>query len=150
MGKLDHALYSDGVEVNVAGEDGQIAVFVHEDALVSSLVEMPDPLVSPIVITGVGDVEVAHELAEVGQGGLKKQVEVVCHQDVAVKLDGVDVQGLAEDLEELFPVAVIAEDFSFFIAPASDVIDGVGILDTKRSGHAWLSHTRGKMSITKI
>ncbi len=150
MRQLDHGLYPDGVEVNVAGEDGKVAVFFHQKAFVSALVEMADPFVLSIIITGVGDVEVPHELAQIAQAGFKQEVEMVCHENVAIQFDAVDVQGLGEDLEKLLPVSVIAEDFSFFITPASDVIDGAGILDPKRSRHARLSHERAGLSISKI
>ena len=40
-----------------------------------------------IVITGIGDVELAHEFGKVAVWGLYEQMKVVGHEDITVKLD---------------------------------------------------------------
>ncbi len=57
---------------------------------------------------------------------------MVAHKHVAVELDRVDREGLAEDLEETLPVGVVLIDVFPFIAPAGDVVGGRGRRDTGR------------------
>jgi hypothetical protein len=48
--------------MDVPGQDGKIHIFINEDGLVSSLVEMADsPVPSIIIISNVGNIEVTHE-----------------------------------------------------------------------------------------
>jgi len=62
-------------------------------------------------------------------------MEMVGHQNVAVEFDGIDVDGLIEKLQEAAAIRVIAIDVFLFIAAAGNVINGVGVLDAKGSGH---------------
>ena len=47
---------------------------------------------------------------------------MVSHQNVAIELDTVDIQGLAENLEEFLPIAIITENVLSLITSAGDVI----------------------------
>ena len=127
-----------GLRWEIPREDGEVGVFVDEDALVSALVEVPYPLVASVVVAGVGDIKMAHEFAEIAEGCFNEQVEVVGHEDVAGELDSVDVEGAGEALEEAPPVGVVLEDVFLFIAPARDVVDCSRVLNAERSGHARL------------
>ena len=60
---------------------------------------------------------------------------MVAHKHIAVKFNGVDVEGLVELLEEAIPVSIVTEDISLVIAPARYMIYGFVILNTKRPGH---------------
>jgi hypothetical protein len=104
-------------------------------SFVAALVEMADPIVSPVVVTGIGDVEMAHELGEVAFGGFDEQVEVVGHQDIAVKLYTVDIDRLDEYLDETFSVGVIFIDVIAFVPPAGNVVHCAGILDAESASH---------------
>ena len=80
----------------------------------------------------------AHERTEIAEGGFKEKVKVVGHEDVAGELDGVNSEGLGEDLEEALAVGVVFEDVFLFIAPASHMVNCAGVLDAERSCHALL------------
>lgn len=54
--------------MNVAAELQQIAVLVNQDGLESPLVQMADPAMAAVKGGGVADVEMAHELGEIGLG----------------------------------------------------------------------------------
>jgi hypothetical protein len=138
QGGLLHALYPDRVQVDVPGENGQIRVFVYENALVPAMVEVAYAPLASVIVAGVGDIEMAHELTEIAKGSLKEKVKVVGHENVAGELDGVDIEGLGEDLEEALAVGVVFEDVFLFIAPAGHVVNRAGILDAERSCHALL------------
>jgi hypothetical protein len=92
----------------------------------------------------------AHELAQVAQRGFQEKMEVVGHEDVARKLDGVNMEGLAQDLKEALAVGVVLVDLFLFIAPAADVVDGTGILDAQRSSHVGLYHEQENVSTIEI
>jgi transcriptional regulator with XRE-family HTH domain len=62
-------------------------------------------------------------------------MEMVGHQNVAVKFDGIDVDGLIEKLQKAASVCVIPIDVLLFIATAGDVIYSVRVLDAKGAGH---------------
>lgn len=122
--------------MDVTGENGQIFVFIHENALVPSLVEMSDPFVTSIVIAGIGYIKLAHEFRKVSEGRFDQEVKMVYHEDIGVQLDGIDVQGLSEYLEKTSSISIVFEDCLPFIPTTGDVVDSVGVLDSKRPGHA--------------
>jgi hypothetical protein len=102
--------------------------------------------VPPVVVVGIGEVEIAHELAQVAQRGLQEKMKVVGHEDIAVELDGVYREGLAEDLKETLAVGVVLIEVFLFITPTGDVVEGAGILDAEKSGHARLWEEQGDLS----
>jgi len=122
--------------VDIAGENGEVTFFFNEDALVSALVEVPDSLVPAIEGTGVGDVEMAHEFAEVAEWCLYQEMKVIAHQDVSMELDGIDVNGLGNEAQENPPVLIVFKDIPPLVATAGYVVNGAGILDAQ-----WSSHT---------
>ncbi len=67
---LFHGFYFDGIQVNIAGENGKVFVFVHEHAFVPALVQVSYAVVPSIVIACIGDIELAHEFGKVAFGGL--------------------------------------------------------------------------------
>jgi len=121
--------------VDVSGKDGKIFIFINENAFVPALVEMASPIVPPVVIAGIGDVEMAHELGQVAFGGFYEQVEVVGHKDIAVKLYAVNIDRLDEYLNEPFSVGVVFEDVTAFVSTAGDVVHCAGILDAEGASH---------------
>jgi hypothetical protein len=62
-------LHPDWIKVNIPGYLLQIAICIHQERFVTPLVKMPCPIVLPVVIRGIGDVKMAHELLEVPQRG---------------------------------------------------------------------------------
>jgi len=49
-----------------------------------------------VEVTGVGNIEVTHEFAEVAERSLHQKVEMVVHEDIGMQFDGIYVQGLEE------------------------------------------------------
>jgi len=124
--------------VDIARKNREIGVLIHQDTLVSALIEMAGSVMATVVIAGVGDIEVTNEFGEVAQGCLCQQMEVVGHEDIAAQLNVVDVEGLGEVFEEASPVGVVFIDGLLFVPPAGDVIDRTGILNAKRPSHEGL------------
>lgn len=133
---LLHGLDPNGVEMDVAGEHRNITIFIHQNGFVSSLIKMAGSFMAAVEISDIGDVEVAHEFGQVPERGLDQQVKMVGHQDVAVELDRIDVDGLIEKLQKAAAIRVIPKNILFFVAAAGDVVNSVRVLDAKRSGHA--------------
>ena len=121
--------------MNVSRKDGKVLVFINENAFVPALVKMASSIVSPVVITGIGDVKMAHKLGEVTFGGFDEQVEVVGHKDVAVKLCAVNSNRLNKYLDEPFSVGIVFIDVATFVSSAGNVVHCSGILDTEGAGH---------------
>jgi hypothetical protein len=92
-------------------------------------------LVPPVVVASIADVEMAHELAQVAQRGFQEKMKVVGHEHIAVELDGVYMEGLAEDLKETPTIGVVLVDVFLLIPPAGDVVEGARILDAERPAH---------------
>jgi len=84
--------------MQVAGQNGEVSLFVHEYAFVSALIEMAGASVPPVKVTRVDNIEMAHEFGEIAEGSLGEQMKVVGHEDVAVKLDDVNMEGLGKNL----------------------------------------------------
>jgi hypothetical protein len=114
--------------VNVAGENGKILVFVNENTLVPALVQVSYAVVSPVVITGIGYVKLAHEFGKVGFWSFEKQMKMIGHENVTVKLDRVDICRLNKYLEKPFPVFIILKNILTFISPAGNMVHCVGVL----------------------
>lgn len=115
--------------MDVAGQDGQVGLFVHEHAFVSALIEMACSPVPPVKVASVGNIEVAHEFGEVSEGCLDEQMKVVGHEDVAVKLDGVNMEGLDKNLQKALPVGIFFENIFLFVSPAADVVNSTRVLN---------------------
>lgn len=78
----------------IARQNGEIFIFINENALVSSLEEMPDPFVSSVVIPCIRNVELAHEFGKISERRFDEQVEMVAHEDVRMQFDRIDIEGL--------------------------------------------------------
>ena len=57
---------------------------------------MTDTLMPPVVISNIGNIEVAHEFWKIAEWGFYEQMKMVGHQDIAMQFDGVDVHGLIQ------------------------------------------------------
>jgi len=100
--------------------------------------------------SGIGDVEVAHEFAEVAERGLHQKMEMVVHENIGVEFYGIDVQGLEEDAEKRFPVFFTLKDVFSFISPARYVVHRARILDTQWPGHSSFYNKSSVVSTIKI
>ena len=83
----------------------------------------------------IGDIELAHEFGKVPKRCFDQEVKMVAHKEVSVKLDGIDIQRLRECLEKARSISVILEYYLPFVSATSNVVDCIGVLDSKRPGH---------------
>ena len=102
---------------------------------------MADASVPPVKVTRVDNIEMAHEFGEIAEGSLGEQMKVVGHQDVAVKLDSVNMKRLGKNLQKALSVTIIFEDVFLFISSAADMVNTARILNPERSGHVFSYHT---------
>jgi hypothetical protein len=96
---------------------------------------MADPPVVPVEIGGIGDIEMAHEFAEIALRRLGQQMNMIGHQHKAVYPGRIGGSGFREYLEKFPAVGVIFENGFLLIATVSDMVHGAGKLDAKGSGH---------------
>ena len=54
---------------------------------------------------------------------------MVGHEDVAVKLDGVNMEGLNKNLQKALPVGIFFEDIFLFVSPAAHVVNSTRVLN---------------------
>jgi hypothetical protein len=45
--------------------------------------------VSPVEVPRIADIKVSHEFPEVSQGSFEQKMEMVTHEDITVKLNGI-------------------------------------------------------------
>ena len=114
--------------MDISGYHGEISVFIHQETLVPSLVEMACSFMSPIEITGIGDIKPPHEFTKVPEGRFEQHMKVVGHENVAVRSDGIDRGRLGKHVQKLETISIIPEDCSLVIPPAGNMIDGTGKL----------------------
>ena len=76
-----------------------------------------------------------HAAREIGLRRLNDEMEVVGHEHPGGKTPAEAIDHRAEEAEEGLAVRVGAEDVFAFVAAGGDVVDGAGILDTKRTCH---------------
>ena len=58
---------------------------------------MPGPFMATIIMRGVGDIEVAHEFAEIAQRGLGQDVPMIIHQHKTVQADAIGIYRMREN-----------------------------------------------------
>lgn len=90
---------------------------------------------SSVEVTRIGYVEMPHEFSEVSERCLYQKMKMVAHEDVTVKPDVIDLNGLAQNFQECLPVFIISEYLSSFIASASYMVYCAGVLYPQRSSH---------------
>ena len=114
--------------MDISGYHCEITLFINQKTLVSPLVEMAYSSVSPIEITGIGDIEPPHEFTKVPEGRFEQHMKVIGHENVAVEFDGIDRGRLGKNVQKLQTIRIIPEDFFLFIPPAGNMIDCTGKL----------------------
>ena len=117
-------LRPDRIEVQIATQLKEIGVFINEDGLVSPLKEMTTPALLSVYVGGVGTVDIVHDLAQVGMGGLYYEVIVVGHEDVTVKDRAIFFLRLFEVVFEFIIVCWGEEYLSPLITSGCYVIEG--------------------------
>ena len=68
---------------------------------------MPCLIMFPIVILGIGDIEMAHEFLEVPQGGFDQQMEVGGQQYISQDFGLINIIGAFQKFKKPRPVGII-------------------------------------------
>lgn len=84
--------------MDIARDLGEVRIEFNSENFVPSLVEMPDPFMSAIIVRGLGDSEVAHEFAKIAQGCLGQDVPMIMHQHKSVQDDAIGIYRMREDI----------------------------------------------------
>ena len=77
--------------MNIPRENREIILLVNNNAFIPALIKVAYPIMSPVVITGICDVELSHKFPKIAQGCLDKQVKMVSHEDVTKKVDSINL-----------------------------------------------------------
>jgi hypothetical protein len=75
--------------VNVSGDNGKVGILIYEDAFITALIEMAYASMAPVEVPRVADIKLPHEFTEVSQGSFEQKMEMVAHEDITVKLNGI-------------------------------------------------------------
>jgi hypothetical protein len=62
---------------------------IHKDAFITALIKMAYTPVAPVEVPCIADIKVSHEFAKVSQGSFEQKMEMVAHEDITVKLNGI-------------------------------------------------------------
>lgn len=124
--------------MNVAGYFKKVRIDIYEKRFVPSLIEMTCPLMPFVEISGIGNVEVTHELLKVGLGCPCDNMKVVCHEHEGMKPDIVYFYGTCKKFKEFVSIVVGKEDILFTITPAGHMVTGIGVLNAKGPTHKYM------------
>ena len=90
------------IEMQISGELQEIGVSLHKNGHIPALIQMALPMVSMVVIYGIGRIESLHQMLKIRfHDGLQQQVEVIGHQHIAVQLCMITVKTVGEDFKKL-------------------------------------------------
>lgn len=129
----------------------EITVSIDQGGPVASLVKVPRTMIGAVVVGGVGYVEVAHELLEIGEGGCDEQVKVVLHQYIGQNRDLIHIGGPLQQSQKGRAVLIVREYLLPGIAPAHNMVVGILKLDAERPCHDCdCTVSRTLMSMVKI
>lgn len=120
---------TDGVEVDVLDEPDGVVVGFDELGFEAALEEVADAVVATVEADGVGDLEPADGLAEVGEWGFEDEMVVVGEETVGVEPNPEPLDHLGQGGEKSLAILVIPEYVAAFIAASGHVVSGVGELD---------------------
>jgi len=65
--------------MNIAGQLQQIAIFLHKNASIAALEEMPNPIVSPVKIICISSIQIVQDSRQLSPRGFEKQMVMVGH-----------------------------------------------------------------------
>ena len=91
---------------------------------------MSGPVVAAIIMRSIGDIEVAHEFAEIAKRRLGQNVPMIVHQHKTVQDDAIGTYRLREDTQKLASIHIILKNSLTFIATVGDMIQRAGKLNS--------------------
>ncbi len=86
--------------------------------------------------TQLAALERLHAPGKVGLGSLEDDMQMVAHDGEGIDAPATTKCRSTEVFQEPVAVEIIAYDHLPAVAAGHDVIDGIGVLETKSSGHA--------------
>jgi hypothetical protein len=116
---------TDGVEVDVLDEPGGVVVGFDELGFEAALKEVTDAVVMAVETNGVGDLEPADGLAEVGERGFEDEMIVVGKKTIRLQPNPKPLDHLGQSVEKQLTILVTAEYVATFIAACGHVVRGV-------------------------
>ena len=107
-----------------------------EDRLEAPLEDVPVAPVTPVEVLGEIAVELPHPAREGRLGRSHQEVEVIAHEDPGVQLPAEELDGAAQQPQELAPVVVVDEDLAPLVSAGGHVPECAGMVETEGSAHA--------------
>src|SRR5437764_13046841 len=107
---------------------------------------MPAPSMPPIEPNRVAYIEPVNGPGKVRFGDFDQQMVVIGHQHVGVQPHSKHAHHLFQQLQEMAPVLVIAENIATLIAARREVIPTSNPLNSQRSGHGAPSYLAKRFS----
>ena len=144
---LNHAR-SNGIQVYVPAQLGQVSFFLDQDRLEAPLEEVSHPSAPAVEPLGVRSEEPLPERRQVGPARLEDQVDVVVQQAVGVHLDPEESGQAPEPGQHLLPVRIVEEDLLAVVATMDDVVKRARQIQPQGSRHpATLSGVRYSVNL---
>ena len=100
------------------------------------LEQVPDAAVAEIEVSRVTAVEQMHARGQVGLGGLRKKVVVVCHEHEGVQPPTIGFHRALQPIQSPLAIRVVADDGAALVATRHHVVQSTGQFDSQRSCHA--------------
>ncbi len=73
--------------MNIARYFLKILIRINQKRLIPPLEEVSHPKMPSVVMGGIGNTEVAHELLQIAKRGLDRQVKVIRHKNIDKNMD---------------------------------------------------------------
>jgi hypothetical protein len=130
-----HHSRSDRVEHHVAHQFQQIGFFLDQDGFVSSLEDVPDPVMGPVEVLCVNTVELPHSFGEIAFRSLYQQVIMIAHQAIGMNRPVEALRNAAKDCQEKAPVCIRKIDVLSPVTSSGHVVGCASKLKTKGPCH---------------
>ena len=121
--------------MNVADQRKEVIVFVAEYGFIAVLEQMSAALVAAVVVLGIPREQFSHDGGDALLAALKKNVNVVIHEDPGIdgtfSVDNV----LSESFKEPRLVLIVFEYLSLVDSPHHDMVQGSGYVQSRLAWH---------------
>ena len=99
---------------------------MHQHSLISPLKQVPGPSLALIESLGIDAIQLPHADRKVSVGCFDKKMIMIIHQAIGMTEPMVTAHTTLKDIQEIFTVMIIPENFFSLIAPARNMIYGSG------------------------
>lgn len=142
--------HTHGIQMDIASHFQPLAVAPHQHRAKAPLKQVPAALMPAIEPHAIGHVEPLPCLAQVGLGRFQQQMEMIVHENPPVQTGPKPLRQLAQKLEEMQTVPVVAEDGPALVAARRHMIPSSGTLNPQWTSHAGRMGIPRQMSIMKM